>query len=130
MSEFVLKDIEAIKGCKYDFYKLEIDGVCSLDDFENEILSNKRYLSEFRSIISYAQLFADGKALPFNKMGPMHLNLNDITAFEFKSKHLRVYFFRTNNNPDRIVALCGYKNRQKPDIKQFKSIIKRYLLND
>lgn len=130
MSGFVLKDIEAIKGSKYDFYKLEIDGVCSLDDFENEILSNKRYLSEFRTIIAYAQLFADGKGLPVNKMAPIHLNVNEVSAFEFKSKHLRIYFFRTNNNPDRIVALCGYKNKQRSDIKLLKSIVKRYLLND
>ena len=55
MSEFVLKEIEAIKGSKYDFYKLEINGECSLDEFENEISSNKQYYSEFVTLISYAQ---------------------------------------------------------------------------
>lgn len=33
MSGFVLKEIEAIKGCKHDFYKLEIDGSCAYDEF-------------------------------------------------------------------------------------------------
>ena len=36
MSDFVLKEIEAIKGGKYDFYKLEINGTCALDVFEKE----------------------------------------------------------------------------------------------
>lgn len=127
MSEFVLKEIEAIKGTKYDFYELEINGACPLDEFENEICSNKQYYSEFKTLISYAQLFADGKRLPDKKLGTIHLNIQDVSSLEFKSKHLRIYFFYTDSNPDRIVALCGYKNKQKPDIKRLTGIVKRYL---
>ncbi len=128
MPEFVLKEIEAIKGSKYDFYKLEIDGTCALDEFEDEIYSNKQYYSEFKTLISYVQIFADGKKIPDKKLGRVYLNINDVSTFEFKSKHLRIYFFCTNNNPDRIVALCGYKNKQKTDISRLTSIVKRYLL--
>jgi hypothetical protein len=127
MPEFVLKEIEAIKGSKYDFYKLEINGVCSLDEFENKIYSNKQYYSEFKTLISYAQLFADGIRLPDKKLGTVHLNITDVASFEFKSKHLRIYFFCTNSNPDKIVVLCGYKNKQKSDITRLTSIVKRYL---
>jgi len=93
MSRFVLKEIEAIKGSKYDFYKLEIDGICDFDEFENDIYSKKRYISEFKTLISYAQIFADGARLPDNKLAPIYLKINDVSAFEFKSKHLRIYFF-------------------------------------
>ncbi|MDD2474991.1 MAG: hypothetical protein PHI32_03660 [Dysgonamonadaceae bacterium] len=93
MSKFVLKEIEAIKGSKYDFYKLEIDGVCSLDDFENDVCLNKQYYSEFKTLISYAQYFADGGRLPNNKLNSIQLNIKDVISFEFKSKHLRIYFF-------------------------------------
>jgi len=127
MSRFVLKEIEAIKGSKYDFYKLEMDGTCDFDEFENDIYSKKRYVSEFKTLISYAQIFADGARLPDKKLAPIYLKINDVSAFEFKSKHLRIYFFCTNSNPNRIVALCGYKNRQKSDISSFIGIIKRYL---
>ncbi len=127
MPEFVLKEIEAIKGSKYDFYKLEINGVCSLDEFENKIYSNKQYYSEFKTLISYAQLFADGIRLPDKKLGTVHLNITDVASFAFKSKHLRIYFFCTNSNPDKIVVLCGYKNKQKSDITRLTSIVKRYL---
>lgn len=107
MSEFILKEIEAIKGSKYDFYKLEINGVCSLDDFENEISSNKQYSSEFKTLISYAQYYADGMRIPDKKLKTIQLNIKDITSFEFKSKHLRIYFFLINSNSDKIAALCG-----------------------
>lgn len=127
MSGFVLKEIEAIKGSKYDFYKLEIDGTCVLDEFEDEIYSNRQYYSEFTTLISYAQLFADGEKLPDKKLGAVYLNIKNVSAFEFKSKHLRIYFFYTNSNPDRIIALCGFKNKQKSDITRLTNIIKRYL---
>ena len=64
MSGFVLKEIEAIKGCKHDFYKLEIDGSCSYDEFEDKIRSTQQYYSEFTTLLAYAQFFADGKRLP------------------------------------------------------------------
>ncbi len=127
MSEFVLKEIEAIKGSKYNFYELEINGTCPLDAFENEICTNKQYYSEFKTLVSYVQHFADGERLPDKKLGTIYLNIEEISSFEFKSKHLRIYFYCANSNPDRIVVLCGYKNKQKPDITRLTSIVKRYL---
>lgn len=130
MSEFVLKEIDAIKGSKYDFYKLEIDGSCALDEFEDEIKYNKQYQTEFTTLITYAQLFADGSRIPPKKLGTIYLNIKNVTTFEFKSKHLRIYFFCINNDQNQIVALCGYKNKQKPDINRLSSIVKRYILNN
>jgi len=127
MPDFVLKEIEAIKGSKFDFYKLEINGSCALDVFEKEIRTNKQYYSEFTTLISYAQLFADGLRIPPDKLGTIHLNIKNVFVFEFKSKHLRIYFFYSKSNPDRIVALCGYKNKQKSDINILTSLIKSYL---
>ena len=127
MSGFVLKEIETIKGSKYDFYKLEIDGTCAFDEFENKIGCNKQHLSEFTTQISYAQFYANGERLPDKKLRPVYLKIKDVSAFEFRSKHLRIYFFCTSSNPDRIITLCGYKNQQKSDIVQLTSIVKRYL---
>ncbi len=127
MSVFVLKELEAIKGSKYDFFKLDIEGKCNFDNFENKIRSQKRYYSEFKTLLSYAQLYADGIRLPEIKIGTVHLNIKDISAYEFKSKHLRIYFFHTFSNPDRIIAFCGFKNNQKKDINSLTSIIKRFL---
>jgi len=78
------------------------------------------------TLISYAQLFSDGSIIPPGKLGTIHLNIKNVFVFEFKSKHLRIYFFHSKSNPDRIVALCGYKNKQKSDIN-LTSLIKRYL---
>ena len=60
-------------------------------------------------------------------LAELRLNIKDVTSFEFKSKHLRIYFFHTNSNPDKIVALCGYKKKQKSDINRLTIIVKRYL---
>ncbi|HHV87050.1 MAG TPA: hypothetical protein GXX42_14780 [Petrimonas sp.] len=129
MSGFVLKEIEEIKGSKYDFYKLEIDGNCAFDEFENKICSNKQHLSEFTTLLSYAQHYANGERIPDKKLKPIYLKIKDVSTFEFRSKHLRIYFFCTSSNPDRIIALCGYKNRQKSDISSLTSIVKRYLID-
>lgn len=69
MSGFVLKDIKTIKGNKHDFYKLEINGVCAFDEFENKIYSNKQHFSEFKTLVSYAELYANGNRLPEKKWG-------------------------------------------------------------
>lgn len=129
MSEFVLKEIEAIKGSKYDFYKLEIDGDCAFDEFEKEISSNKKYFSEFKSLLSYAQHYANGSSLPDRKLKPIHLKIQDVTTLELRSKNLRIYFFYSRSQPDRIIALCGYKKKQKSDIIKLTSKIKRYLID-
>ncbi len=127
MSEFVTKKLEEIKGSKFNFFKLVINGKCYFSDFENEIRSNKRYYSEFKTLLTYAELYANGAKLPSKKHNTVHINVKDVSAFEFKSKHLRIYFFYSIDNPDRIIAFCGYKNRQKKDINSFKSIVLRFL---
>lgn len=130
MSEFVLIDIDEIKGSEYDFYKLEINGVCPLDDFEESLTNNPQYLSQYHTIFSYAQFYADGLRIPPKKLNTIKLNIDDVSIYEFKSRHLRVYFFHTSDNPDRIIALGGFKNRQKADIRKLSSIIIRYINNN
>lgn len=129
MSEFVLIDIDEIRGSKYDFYKLEINGVCPFDDFEESLSSNPQYLSQFRTIFSYAQFYADGLRIPPKKLNTIKLNIDNVSIFEFKSHHLRVYFFYTSDNPDRIIALGGFKSQQKADIRKLSSMITRYINN-
>lgn len=106
---------------------MEINGKCNFTDFEKEISSKKRYYSEFKTLIAYADLYANGEKLPEKKLGTVHLHIKDISAFEFKSMHLRIYFFHTISNPDKIIAFCGFKNRQKKDINSFTSVVKRFL---
>lgn len=127
MSEYVLKKIEAIKDSKYNFFQLEVDGTCQLNDFENEIKNNKQYTSEFTTLIAYAQHYADGKIIPEKKINVIKTHLKEVNVNEFKSKHLRIYFFFFDNNPDRIITLCGYKNQQKRDVIKLMGIIQRFI---
>ena len=51
-----------------------------------------------------------------------------VKEYEFKSRYLRSYAIKTSKG--KIVVLCGYKNRQKKDIRTFRSLKKRYLALD
>ena len=130
MPKFVLKEIDAIKGSRHKIFKLEIDGKCQFDIFEANITEEKQYFSEFTTLTSYMQIYADGQRLPDKKLNVIHLNIKDVSAYEFKSKNLRIYFFYTSQDPGRIITLCGYKNQQKSDIAKFQSLIKRYLIEN
>ncbi len=59
MSDFVLKEIEAIKGGKYDFYKLEINGTYALDVFEKEIRTKlfRIYNTDFLCTVIFGWIY-------------------------------------------------------------------------
>lgn len=117
MHSFALKKIEAIKGGQI-FYSLVKNDCCTLSHFENEL--EEKYKSEFRSIIAYMDLVANGQSLPSNKFKDITPVKSDIKEYEFKSKHLRIYCIHLKKT-GKIVACCGYKNQQKNDIKKFRS---------
>lgn len=124
MIEFTLKKIEEIEG-KQDIFKMEIDGVCLFDEFENDIESKGQYEQELFSIYSLMEDVANNKLLPEPKFRDITNNKSDrIKEYEFKSKHLRVYAIKTKEG--KVVVLGGYKNSQKKDIKRFRKIKANY----
>mgnify|MGYP000881667931 FL=1 len=102
-----------------------VDGICLIDEFENEIRQKKQYISELTTIFSYMDLFANGKSLPQTKFREIKGIKSAVKRYEFKSKHLRVYVF--NIPGGKMVVMGGYKNTQEADIRSLHSIVDEYL---
>jgi len=124
MRKFATEIFEAVKG-KQTFEKLLVDGICLIDEFENEIRQKKQYISELTTIFSYMDLFANGKSLPQTKFREIKGIKSAVKRYEFKSKHLRVYVF--NIPGGKMVVMGGYKNTQEADIRSLHSIVDEYL---
>jgi hypothetical protein len=125
MPKYSLNKIVEIEG-KQEIYKLEIDESCQFDVFENEIEERGQYIEELYSIYNLIEDVANNKILPKTKFRDITITKNDsVKEYEFKSKHLRVYAIKAPGG--KIIILGGYKNRQKKDLKKFRSIKVKYL---
>lgn len=122
MPNFEIKNIDAIKG-KQTFYKLIKDGICQIDEFENEL--EEIYKSEFRTIYSYMDQVANLKSLPKTKFHFYDDTKGGFREFEFKSKHLRVYGIVIDEG--KLIILGGTKAKQKEDTNIFRKIKKEYI---
>lgn len=123
MSKFALIKIEAVKG-KLSFFKLQKDGNCKFNDFENEARQN--YNSEINSIYHRLNVLASGRRLPEKQFRILNSNDTNVTECEIKTKHLRVYYFIDKGNGN-IIITGGYKTNQKKDLNHFRNTIKQYL---
>lgn len=123
MRTFDTEIIEQIKG-KQVYEKLLVNGECLLDQFEAEIQGNPQYVSEFRTILAYMELKANGTPLPKKKFNEILGGKITTPRHEFKSEHLRIYTIQNANG--RIIVMGGYKNSQPKDIRSFNSLVKEY----
>lgn len=124
MVKFTLKRIEAIQG-KQVFTKLCIDDICLFDEFEQSIKNNPKYVAELSGIYLYMERVSNLESLPNTKFRDITPGKESINEYEFKSKNLRVYAIKTRDG--KIVVLGGTKNKQKRDIRSFRTIKKRYI---
>lgn len=120
MINFAFLKIEAIHCSRITFKKLSRNGICLLDEFENEIKNNSQYASEFKNILAYIELYSSGYILPKSKF--REIKDAKYKQFEFKSKNLRVY--AVSGEESKIIVMGGYKSSQSKDINKLKSILK------
>lgn len=126
MEKYALKQIDEIEGRRI-IYKMSIDGVCLLEEFENEIEDIGQYEEELASIFAHIEDFANQVLLPDTKFRILNKGVkkDKVKEYEFKSKHLRVYGIKAPGGS--IIILGGYKTNQKKDISRLKRIKKDYL---
>ena len=122
MRIFALERIITVKG-KEPFDKLIVDGVSLIDDFEDNL--EEQYESEMDAIHAYMDKVSNQESLPYNKFHPLNPGQKGTKEYEFKTKHLRVYGIQQPGG--KIIIMGGYKNEQKKDIVQFRSIKNEYL---
>lgn len=118
--------IDYLRGSQEAFAKLLIDGECQYDEFCQE-LSLKTHITQIKTIEAYMAHLADGNTLPKSKF--RHLKriktISDAKIYEFKSRDLRVYYFKLEKR-GKIIILGGYKANQSSDIKKLRNIINQY----
>ena len=108
MPIFATEILEAIHG-KQIFEKLFVDGVCLLDEFEAEIITNPQLCSEFKTIFAYMDFVAEGKNLPNTKFREIKGGNIKTKRYEFKSKHIRIYAFNKPNGKIVVLTLTQPK---------------------
>jgi len=124
MRTFATKEIKEIKGDKILFKKLQINNVCPFDVFVEEVKKNNQYFSEYKTILSYMNFFAQGNLLPkkhYNEIKERRLKNNGIKCHEFKSKHIRIYVL--DQLFGGIVIIGGYKTSQLKDVNKLIPIV-------
>ena len=124
MTKFALRKMSSIDGYQ-TFYKLCINDKCQFDEFEARLKNNGRLKNELAKIYAYMELIARGISLPTTKFKDITPKKQIVKEYEFKSRNLRVYAIKTSKG--KIIVLCGYKNKQKKDIRTFRSLKRRYL---
>ena len=122
MSNFEIKNIDAVNG-KQKFYKLIKDGICLIDDFENDL--EEAYNPELKTIYAYMDQVANLKSLPKTKFHFYNKDKGGYREFEFKSKHLRVYGIVINEG--KLIILGGTKANQDNDTTIFRRIKNEYI---
>ncbi len=123
MAKFTLQNIPEVKG-QIQFKKLIIDGQCHFDEFFNEITRDGNLRKQLMGIVNNMNQVAQMNRLPKHKFRDITPAKESIKEFEIKKGDLRVYVIKEQGH---IVVLGGKKGTQDEDIKQFRSIKKRYL---
>lgn len=126
MSTFAVENYEPVYGEKLIFYKLSVDNIFLIDEFENKLTIRER--KWFTNILAYMEDMANyDRLLPDTKFR----NIKDLDrddVFEFKKEQLRIYVLK--QTPNVIIILGGYKTKQKKDITKISRIINELNLEE
>jgi len=108
-----------------DVYKLVRNGKCLLDEFVNDIKKDKNLEPELGDLFANIEDVANGELLPSNRYKILKLGKLPFTAFEAKTKNLRLYLFHERNT-GIVLIIGGKKTEQDEDLDRIKRIIKEY----
>lgn len=121
MAKFALEKMDIVVGAQR-FDKFVVDGIAPIDKFEADL--EAAYESEMDAIYAYMNLVANNTPLPGTKYHALD-NESPYRAYEFKSKHLRVYALAQPGG--KIIVMGGYKTDQPKDIIKLNSLRKQYV---
>lgn len=110
---------------RQDVYKLVRNGKCLLDEFVKDIKEDKNLEPELSDLFANIEDVANGELLPYNRYKILKLGKLPFTAYEAKTKSLRLYLFHERNT-GVILIIGGKKTEQDEDLERIKRIIKEY----
>lgn len=123
MSNFTLANMDHVSG-RIRFCKLIINGSCQFDEFCAEIERDGNLEKQLAGLFSRISQVADLKRLSVQKFRDITPAKETVKEFEIKTGDLRIYLIKEDGH---IVIIGGKKSTQQEDIRQFRSIKKRYL---
>jgi len=124
MTKFAFKKVEEL-NCYQNVVKLEVDGTCFFDQFQEEIYRSKsQYITELGVVLQYIERDGNGQSVA-NKKKDITPDKAHIKEYEYRTKHLRIYAIKQKDG--KIIILGGFKNRQKRDIRKFRQIKKQLI---
>jgi hypothetical protein len=105
--------------------KLKRNRKSLIDEFLEEIKKDKNLEPELGELYATLEDTANGKMVPKNQFRKLRLSSKiKYSAFEAKSKHLRLYLFHDENG--KIIVIGGKKVEQERDIEKLEKIIREY----
>ncbi|HKR03975.1 MAG TPA: hypothetical protein VJY62_05000 [Bacteroidia bacterium] len=105
--------------------KLKRNGKSLINEFLEEIKKDKNLEPELGELYATLEDTANGKMVPKNQYRKLRLSSKiKYSAFEAKSKHLRLYLFHDENR--KIIMIGGKKVDQERDIERLEKIIKEH----
>lgn len=122
MTKFSIRLSDKVTSTRIKLYKLAINKVCPIDEFENAVKRDTGLNFEIDKIYATLEDSCNLVLLPKTKFRQLKLGKLPYRLFEAKSKHLRFYLIKLEKT-GRVILLGGCKTSQKADIKYLEMLI-------
>jgi hypothetical protein len=123
MSKFSIRLSDRVAPTKIKLYKLAINNICPVDEFEALIRQEGKLVSELRQIYSVIEDTCNLFSLPKTKFRHLKMGKWPYQLYEAKSKNLRYYLIKLEKT-GRVILLGGRKGNQNTDLKYLEGLIK------
>jgi putative component of toxin-antitoxin plasmid stabilization module len=125
MNKFALRKIPEIKG-RIPFTMLEVDEACPFEAFCFEIENDGNLKKQLITAFGRMNQVSNLQRLPEQKFRDITPRKEVVKEFEIKTPDLRIYLIKEEGH---IIVFAGKKSSQREDLRQFRSIKRRYLEN-
>lgn len=123
MSKFSIRLSDRVAPTKIRLYKLAINNICLVDEFEAIIKQESALASELRQIYAVIEDTCNLVSLPKTKFRHLKMGKLPYQLYEAKSKNLRYYLIKLEKT-GRVILLGGRKGSQNADLKYLEGLVK------
>lgn len=123
MSKFSIRLSDRIGHTRIKLYKLAINNICPVDEFEDLLARQGTLLPELRQVYSIIEGTCNLVSLPNTKFRQLKMHHLPYQLYEAKSKNLRYYLIKLEKT-GRVILLGGRKSTQGTDIKHLERLLK------
>lgn len=123
MTKFSIRLSSKVSSTRIKLFKLAINQVCPIDEFEKVMRRDAVLNFEIEKIYSTIEDSCNLVTLPKTIFRQLKLGKLPYQLYEAKSKHLRFYLFKLEKT-GRVILIGGRKTDQKADFKYLERLLK------